>query len=323
MDKNQKYQILKYNLIFFLLIFSFGLWRAVDRAIFVKEASVWTAPIIWSTLFFTALSLAVFLIKEKIFLYVPVFISLFLSLLFSFSAFHALILALSCLLLAVALNRASDDFKSRLRIDLGKNIRAGSGLIIFALSLAIASQYYFETRDLAMEKFLPRFEIGKETNGLMLKIVSNFLPQAKDLGDENMTVDQFVLGMLEKQKMTSLLPDDPALKELERSLAADEGRKQISQIALREVKGDEKISDVFSEIINKKINSSFMPSLGRGENHSLFSAIIAIAILLTAASLGSFLMIFWVWIIMLFFFILRKSGAVSVALVPAEKEIIE
>lgn len=336
MEKNTKYQILKYVLILCVLLFSFLLWRSVDRAIFVKEATVWTAPIVWSSLFFISFALAIFLINEKYLLYLGIVLSLFSGLFFTFSSVHALVLFLSFLLIAIAANRADSDFKSRLRIDLGKNIRSGSSLVIFALGLAIASQYYFETRNLSMEKFLPRFEIGKETNGLMLKIVSSFLPQAKDLGDENMTVDQFLLGIYAKQmsgmgieaQLKNLDPKarlqaESMLKSSEFNPALAEGRKQLSQIALREVGGDERISAVFSEIVNKKINGSFVPSLGRGENHSLFSAIIAIVILLTATSLGSFLMLLWIPAIKLAFFVLKKSGAVSVALVPAEKEVIE
>jgi hypothetical protein len=349
MEKNTKYQILKYILIFLLFIFSFFLWRSVDRAIFVEEASVWTAPIIWASLFFIALSLSVILIKEKYWVYSAVFVSLFSSLYFSFASFsfsivHPLVLLLAALLIFYALKKISDDFDSRLQIDLGKNIRSGSALIIFALSLAISFQYYFETKNLATEKYLPSFEIGKATNQATLKMLSNFWPQAKGLANENLTVDQFVIDTYEKQKSgggASLKTDslveeqlknlDPAqrflaeksLQDAEKKMVLEQGKKQISQLLFREVEGGEKISDVFGEVVNKKINSYFMPSLGRGESSSLFSAIIALVIFLTATSLGSFLMIFLAPLVKIIFFFLRQFGAVSVVKIPAKKEVIE
>lgn len=323
MDKNQKYQILKYVLAFLLLLFSFFLWRSVDRAIFVKEASVWLAPIMWVSLFFITLSFAIFLIKEKYLLCLASALSLLLAgLFFTFSPTHLLILILAALLIIIAEIKINGDFKSRLKIDLGKNLRAGSGLIIFALSLAISSQYYFETKDLATEKYVPRFELGKEANGAMLKIVSGFLPQAKDLGNGELTVDQFLAGMVEKQQMDLSLPAGSVVDDLAEKTALADGRKQISQLVLRDVDGSEKISDVFSEIVNKKINSYFMPNLGSKESSSLFSFIIAIVILLTATSLGSFLMIFWLPLVRFIFFIFKQSGAISVVLVPTEKEVI-
>jgi E3 ubiquitin-protein ligase DOA10 len=51
--------------------------------------------------------------------------------------------------------------------------------------------------------------------------------------------------------------------------------------------------------------------------------IIAIVILLSATSIGSLLMFFWPALVKFTFFCLKKSGAISVVLVPAEKEVIE
>jgi hypothetical protein len=342
MDKNKKYQILKYSLLSLLIVFSFFLWRSVDRAIFVKEASVWMAPINWASLFFLTLALAIFLIKERGALLLAIALAFFSVFVFSFSAIYLLIIFLAILLMLVAEGKIRDDFHSRIKIDLGKNIRSGSAYILFALGLAIASQYYFATKDLATEKFLPHFEVGKETNGLVLKMISGFYPQAKDLGNDQLTVDQFIFGIYEKQKKDSGLDAgsfldselknlDPSqkvmaeriVKDAEKNGALSEGKKQLSQIALREVKGDEKISDVFSEIVNKKVNGYFMPNLGNKESSALFSGIIAIVLLLTVTSLGSFLMFFWILAVKIIFFIFKKSGAISVVMVPAEKEVVE
>lgn len=323
MEKNTKHGILKYVLLFCLLLFSFGLWRSVDRAIFVEGASVWLAPIVWSSSFFVVFSLATLLIKERSLLLLVVAFSFLTSFVFSFSLFHFLFLILAVLLVLIAEGRTREDFHDRMKINLGRNIRAGSTFIIFALGLAIATQYYFETKDLASEKLMPRFELGKETSGLALKLISNFVPQAKDLGNDETTIDQYILEMYEKQKTGSLLLEDPAVKELEKSLAVTEGRKKISEIALREVRGDEKISDVFSGIINSKISGYFTPDLGKSKDSSILPLIIAIALLLTVTSLGSFLILLWILLVKIIFFILKEFGVISVALAPAEKEIVE
>ena len=336
MDKNKKYQILKYSLILLLLVFSYLLWRSVDRAIFVEEASVWKAPIAWTSLFFFTLTLSIFLIKERTAYLLAIVFSILMGFVFSFSGFHLLILILAIILVLVAEGKMRDDFLERLKINLGKNIRVGSTFVILALSLAIASQYYFQTKDLATEKYLPRFEVGRQTSGLVLKVVSNFMPQARDLGDPEMTVDQFLLNLYKKQNSNSLLEAQlKSLSPAERLLAEkvmnsaeenpvlSEGRKKLTQLALRNVSGSEKISDVFSEIVNKKISGYFMPNLKGEEGSSVFSAIVAAVLFLTVYSLGSFLRLFWIPLIKIIFFIFKKSGLITVVNIPAEKEIIE
>lgn len=340
MNKNTKYQILKYSLIVLLLAFSFFLWHSVDRAILVEGASVWTAPIAWSSLFFITLTLSVFLIKERAVYLLAMAFSFLMGLAYSFSLLHLLILILAIIFILVAEGKMRDDFRERLKINLGKNIRAGSTFIVLALSLAISAQYYFVTKDLATEKYLPRFEVGKSTSGLMLKIVANFLPQAKDLGDPEMTVDQFLLSLYAKQKSdakdNSLLEAqlknlgpaerilaESVMRDAEENMALSEGRKQLAQLTLRNVSGGEKISDVFSEIVNKKISGYFVPNFGAHGNSALFSAILALLILIAVYSLGASLMLFWIPLIKLIFSIFKKSGLISVMNIPAEKEIIE
>lgn len=346
MNKDVKYQILKYSLAFLLLIFAFFLWRSIDRAIFVEGASVWKVPFVWSSLFFGVLALAILLIKERTVSLSAMAVSFLISFFYSYSTFHGLILLIAILLVLVAEGKMRDDFRERLKINLGKNIRAGSIFVVFAISLTIATQYYFETKDLATDKYLPRLEMDQRTSSLALKALSNFMPQAKDLGNPEMTVDQFLLGIYARQMgigeasspsvENSLIQEqlkklDPTqrtlveekLKSAENNPALDEGRKQISKLALREVKGSEKIGDVFSEILNKKISGYFMPNIISHESSPLFSGIIALILFLTAVSLGSSLMFLWIWVIKIIFFTLRQSGMISVVLIPAEKEIVE
>lgn len=343
MDKNTKYQILKYILISLLLIFAFFLWRSVNRAIFAEGASVWVVPTVWAFFFFSNLTLVIFLIKERTAYLLAIAFSFLMSFFFSFSIFHLLILVLAILLVLVAEGKMRSDFRERLKINLGRSIRAGSTWIVLALSLTIAGQYYFVTKDLDTEKYLPRFEIGKVAGGLALKAVSNFFPQAEDLGNPEMTVDKFFLNFYAKQKsgesglksvssleaqLQNLGPAERILAEsvmrdAEKNIAIFEGRMQLTRLALREVKGDEKIGDVFSEIVNKKISGYFVPNFGMHGNSALFSAILALVIFIAVYSLGLSLLLFWIPLIKLIFFIFKKSGLITIVNIPAEKEMIE
>jgi len=139
-----KQKILKYFLVFFSLLFSFFLWNSIDRAVNIPEASIWKMPIIWSSFFFIAFSLAAILIKRKWILDLIFLFCLVLVFIFSFNMLQIFAVALGALLGLFSVGRFRRDMSLNIKIDLKKTLRTGSTLFIVALAIIISTQYYWK-----------------------------------------------------------------------------------------------------------------------------------------------------------------------------------
>ena len=69
----------------------------------------------------------------------------------------------------------------------------------------------------------------------------------------------------------------------------ENGRKKLSDLLEREMKGDEKTSFVFSEIINKKINENFQSNISKEKGNSTWPIVLTFILFLTIWPLGSLL----------------------------------
>jgi len=349
----------KYVLAGLTIAFSFLAWFSVDRAISVPEASVWISPILWFTLYFIGLSLCIVLIKRR---YIVEFLaSATLSISFPFvtSGYHIFALALGFLILTSAISKIKKDLKLNIKVDLYKTLRTGSTQIVLALAIVLTSQYYFTVRDYTVERIIPRFKMEGAVNVLTSRILSSVNPNFKDLSSKDMTVDEFILktqsDQIEKSGLDNVnsLPIDQiidsqagkknsdqqreALKqeylkkmtEEQSNLQAqsqqfilEESRKKISEISGLNLNGSEKMSDVFSQMINSKIASYVSPNINQKDDFPVLPMILAIIIFLTVLPIGSFLSPAWLLISKLIFLVLVKADLVRIDKVPSEIEII-
>jgi hypothetical protein len=128
---------------------------------------------------------------------------------------------------------------------------------------------------------------------------------------------------IKKEAQDKLKTISKGLLESNQEIILVESRKNLSEIIGKNLMGQEKISEIFPQMINKNITDYFRPNVS--ENHSLplLPMILAIVLFLTIVPLGSFLNIFWTLLSRLIFWILYKSGAVSIGKVQKEVEIIE
>ena len=101
------------------------------------------------------------------------------------------------------------------------------------------------------------------------------------------------------------------------------GRKQFSDVVGIPVTGKEKISVVFTGIINNKINSYFNPGINGEEKNDTFSMILAVALLLTIYPVGILLCLIVFLIAQLAVLALLKSGILNVKKITVLKEVIE
>jgi len=330
-----KTKIIKYIVAGLIVVFGVASWLSVERAINVPESSTWLVPSILFSLFYIALSLGAILIKNKTFLISILVASFFSNLIFTFSFWHALILFFSFFLALAGLERISNDIKSNIKFDITKSVRTGKTMLILALSIIITSQYYFEIKDTGKINIIPKFEAGDAVNQILPRIY----PELKDSEKSDLTVDEFILKMSKENSDSFLgnILESQGLDEkqigvsksqIEKIIATDQGkilaeqRKSFSEIAGVPLTGQEKISDVFSEMINNKINEFFSTSLER-DSMPFLPFITSFILFLTVASLGSFLGSICGYLSALVFWILRKINLVQVSKVMVEMEIVE
>jgi hypothetical protein len=330
-----KTKITKYVIAGLIVVLGFVSWMTVDWAINIPTFSTWLVPSIWFILFFIALTLGAILIRKKILLFSVLAVGLFSSLYFAFSFWHALILILCFFLALTGLERISSDLSRNIKFSITKSVRTGKTLIILALSIAITSQYYAQVKNTDKIKIIPKLEIGETVN----QILPMIYPDLKDSTEDDLTVDEFISEM-SKQNADVILQDTlqnsgmdlkstgMSEEQMAQIVSSNqdkilkEQRKSFSSIAGVPLTGEEKISGVFSEMINDRINRFFSPSLQKNSQPFL-PWIASFFLFLTVASLGSFFGSLAGYLVALIFLIMRKNGLVKVSKKMVEMEVIE
>lgn len=353
-----KIKILKYSLAALTILFGFLAWRSVDRAINVPDASVWGAPTILFSLFFVLSYLDIIVIKRIVILQLVFLAVLVLSFVYIHSFWHVIAIILSYLFALWALLKIKKDLRLNVKISLWKSIRTGSTLLLFAISMMITSQYYFEVKDLDSAHLIPQFNVGAMTGGLTSKIISVINPGFKNLDQEGLTVDQFILEtaknqaqdqgadivgsqvdqMVEKSSPSMTLQQKQLLKEQtlqkmnsasseiaksQNEIMVQEGRKKFSEIAGIDLTGSEKVSEVLSGVVNRKINQYLGSGLSGSEQSSPLPIIMAIGLFLTVLPFGSLLNTLWMLVVELVIWIFIRFEFIRIAKIPVEMEVIE
>ncbi len=321
-------KILLYILSAITLVLSFFSWRSIDQAINVPGSSVWLAPMIWFTLFFVFSSLAIVLIKAR-YLAILFVLCLALSFIFARTAGHLLAFILGFLCIFAAAEKIKHDLKLNIKINLWKSVKAGRILIILGLALVIASQYYFEAINSGVEKIIPKFNISDKSGKLTSKILSQINPDFAILDQEGLTVDELLMKKMKQNEeiiVSEVNNRMDAMNQLNKdkeALMLEKGRRQIAKFAGYDLTGEEKIADVFSGIVNNKINEFFQPGIAGPKNSSAIPLIFAIVLFLTVISIGPILGSLGTLIVIIAFIILVKLNAVNIKKEMKEVEMID
>lgn len=351
-----KQKILKYILIFLTLIFSFLAWFSIDRAINIPQSSNWIMPGIWFSLLFIFISLDIILIKETHILEIIFFCCFLLTFIFFFNFWNLAFIFLALIFLYLSTVKMRKEMKLNIKISLAKIIASGRAFLIFSLAIMISSQYYFEIKNFNLEKMIPKFEIGKSSTYMASKIISIMNPNL-NIDSEDLTIDEFIRQIQSKEFQNMSQEESEKLDEVinnqvgenisqekkeairneavqkinERRTdlienseqAVSEGRKSLSQMVGFELKGNEKASEVFTQIINKRIANRIQNTFSSEKNLPLFPIILAVLLFLSIVSVGSILNLVYVPIISLLFYVLKKTKLISIIKIPTEQEIIE
>ncbi|TSC94074.1 MAG: Uncharacterized protein Athens101428_431 [Candidatus Berkelbacteria bacterium Athens1014_28] len=337
------------------IIFSAGAWISLHRAVSNPGVWDWTAPGIFFSLVFVFILISVILLKERWYLAALLFFSLVPSLFFAFNFWHLLALAISFVFLFWASVRVDGEMKTAVKINLWRSVRLGRMMIVFGLALAISSQYYFEIQKNDTQRKIPRINIGSGGGEVVSRMVSFFYPGMDISNNQDLTVDQFILqsqqdsaddGISSQIEVGEIIDNQfgdsitiqqrqdminnyqkqsQAFSENNNELILKEGRKQISSLVGAEVTGDEKVSDIFSQMINKKIEDFINLNISSPENEKLsyLPVILAILLFLSILSVGSFVGPIWVLFAQVIFWMMVKFGWVEIKKIATEQEIVD
>jgi hypothetical protein len=337
------------------IAFAFFAWWSVKNAVTVPDSSTWAVPMILCASYLVVLCLDIILIQDTLLLELTIIGSLLLSLIFAFAWLQLVAVLIGAYLLFLASRKIRRDMELNIKISTWKSLQTGKTYMLLALSLLITMQYFVTIRSFDGVKKVPNFDASFITKKIAIPFISAVNPQFAVLKDETLTVDQFILqtqnsnqensfSVADEQLLNDQIPANltPAQKEMIRNQARANfsntqsqvsqknqdlvlaiGRKQFSDMVGVPVDGSEKISDVFTGLINNKINDYFNPKMSGTEKNSVFPMILAIVLLLTIYPVGLVLFILVFSIVYLIISALFKIQILSVAKITVTKEVLE
>lgn len=238
--------------------------------------------------------------------------------------------------LFVGLARIREENASRIRLSLRRSLAWGAPFLIASFSLGFALFYFLTVRALPIDTVLPQVSLGPKTGGLLTRALSFFNPDFRSADVSNLTVDEFLRatngngGSVGSEK--ALLPEFSterlesgslngiSLDRIREEAVLSAGRERFSQWIGRELSGDERMADVLSEIVNRRV-ATF--SLEAQEYRNLVPSVLALLVFLTVYSILSFLSFLWIFSVRILFALLKAFRCVRVVAVPTERETIQ
>ena len=271
-------------LLFFVGLLALGAWRAFFMVMVTPGVSDIWQPMPWFALLATFFFLGTAVWKTPAFqgagsvlLFIPGF--------FFIVAWEYVVV--SVIAMGLVFWSATDithEFKERLHFRFFRSIRAGQFFFVAGLALSLSGGYYVFLKQASWEELVPRFRIGEEMTAVIFKTVAFVNPSFATLAEGDATVDEFllsfevndredpalvdlgnllsgdapdtleispeVIGYLEERGIRLNINMSPETKEM---LFLQSGREQIAGLAGRPVEGNEKISDILSIALQRKL----------------------------------------------------------------------
>jgi len=331
-------------------------WFSVKNAIMVPDSSTWAVPMIFFSVYAILLCLDALLFKEVLLLELILIGSLMLSLIFAFSWLQLVVVVIGSYFMFLSSRDIREDMELNIKISLRKSLQVGKAYLIIALSLVITMQYFVVMKSFDGEKKVPHFDVSYITKKIAIPFASKINPQFAALKDESLTVDQFILqaqnsfftsqGMsiedeqildeniptnipatqreeIKKQAKDNYSGAQSNLLKKNQELILVSGRKKLSEQVGITLNGNEKISDVFTNIISGKIDDYFNPKISGDKNSSIFLIILAFVLFLTIYPLGSILSVLWFLIVSLIMHIFLRLKVLQIKTITVSKESLE
>lgn len=313
-----------------LLVVASGAWGALSR---VTSASGhnWNMLFVW---FSGAAILFLFggLLWREYWLRIFGVLVLFLpSLVWVQGTAHAVILLLSALLSLWSLSLIADDLASRIRVSPYRSLHHTSTWFVVGLALAIASQYYVVSGRLDWTELVPKFDVTQGAGAWTVRMIGYFYAPARDLESRSTTVREFLTD-IQKQELSqnplfqegTPFLDTPLLSQQDQqmlqTLLVARQEQELSRMVGREVGADEKMSQLLSEIFQKKTQSLIDDRQLIPGNIPLIPFILSVVLFLTVYPLGALLVPVWALGVSLLFALLRRLHGVVIEKRVREQE---
>lgn len=327
-------------------LFAVGSWSTFFAAALHPDVSLLLQATAWFSLLGVTFFLGSVVWKELGLRILGVLALVLPGLLFVHTLYHIGFVIFSALFIFLGVGHVQEEMRDRMSFHFFRNVRAGSFWFIFGLSLMLASAYFTSIQRESWEELVPRFSIGEGTATVVFKAVAYLYPAWKNLADEGMTVDGFLLS-LEKEPLPSsvTMPDAkdfstsevlamPALDNYLKQAALDggalseelylrSGRDQIALLVGRGVRGDEKIADVFSLAIQYKIITALSgQEAAQHISPAIVPFILALLLFLTLLSIGSLVGLLWISFSFLLFRASLFFGWLKLERIEREQEVL-
>lgn len=327
-------------------LLALGAWRVFFVAVLVPDVTNTVAALFWFSLLGAAFLLGTIVWKERLSQIIAPIVVFVPSFLFVQTWYHLTFVVMAGMFAHLAIRFVQDEIKDRVRFRFF-HARAGQFVFLLGLSLALSSAYFSSIKGETWEELVPRFSVGEGTAAVAIKTVAYVYPEWKNLADEGMTVDGFLLSLQKDKEGESALEGQPSLnpadfpglaeylkqnvieggaftkEELTEELYLRTGREQIAKLTGKTVRGDEKIADVFSSAIQHRIVTVL--SGEQVSNHlspTIVPLVLALFLFLTLLSLGTIVAYFWLGMSFLVFQVALFFGWVRMERVMREQEIL-
>ena len=301
-----KKRIFKYLELAIIFLSAISIWWLADKLFSSTYLNNWGWIIFFISTFFIAWFLGVLVIRDKRIFFAITFLGLFFQLLFTRSGESLMIILLAFVALFLAGRAVQREMRQRVKIDIWNSLRVGRYFFIFAIALMLAGQYYFYNNPQMESGNLPKIGLGGSRDGLMVKVITSTDPDLIKRGGDFTTVDEFVFEKFRRDNIDFF--QGRQLTEIQRTEILEKGREDISKMAERDVVGDEKMINVFVEILNNQLDDFLNIDAGYMDKempvmHLIFSLVIFLAVYGTGMIVSWFLVLtvagifrFLVWI---------------------------
>lgn len=264
------------------------------------------------------------------------------SLLFVHEWYYFVIIFLSGTLAFLSIRFTEQEIADRIRFHFFRSVRAGSFLFILALSLALSGTYFASIQQESWEELVQRFSVGEGTATAVFKTSAYFYPEWKSLATEGTTVDEFLLSLKKdetlppevfsealtsptlsdylKQGMLGQVLDEKAVSQ---ELYLRAGRDQIASLLGRSVSGEEKIADVFSLAVQRKIITVLSgEQVSEHFSPTIIPFVLTLLLFFTLLPLGSLASLLWIFLSFLFFRLALLFGWIRMEKAMKEQDIL-
>ncbi|MEK9174168.1 MAG: hypothetical protein AAB845_02785 [Patescibacteria group bacterium] len=229
----------------------------------------------------------------------------------------------------------------RIRFQYFRVSQAGQVYFVTALALTISIAYFTLIRQASWEELVPKLRLGESTTTVLLRTLATWQPELATVKSEGLTVDEYLMSLTEEQASlpgdqqsedqllsfeVSLIPgieeslrdagltmEDVRNSPQARTFYLESGHRHFTWLVGGEVRGNEPINAVMSQVIQRKIIRT-LDGTGQASTLSPDTVPTAIAVVLFLAliPLGTLLGYVWLSLGYLFFLLLLRTNQLEI-----------